>query len=186
MGISSYTLSHQELGIKTNKDISKGQLLSLYRVHRAGQIKGHGLFAKRDIFKNEEIIRAVGPKVNSQVSNTLYYSYGIDVLIQVGKDKWVLPNNESRFINHSCEPNLGLLDNGVFVAMKNIKKGEELTFDYATIDVNSKWSIVCHCDAKSCRGKITSQDLLDKKLHLIQRYRGFIANFILKELENRN
>jgi len=35
------------------------------------------------------------------------------------------------FLNHSCEPNVGILGQIIFVAMRNIDSGEELTIDYA-------------------------------------------------------
>lgn len=179
----AYTLNPLFSEIKINKDLQDNQLLSLYEVNKAGESKGHGLYAKRDIAKDEEVIRATGPIVGPQISNTLYFSYGIDILVQVNHDEWVLPNNESRFINHSCEPNLGLLDNGVFIAMRNIKIGEELTFDYGTIDVNTNWSMSCLCGRKSCRKVITSQDIFDKELNLQEKYKGYIANFVLEEVK---
>jgi SET domain-containing protein len=38
------------------------------------------------------------------------------------------------FLNHSCEPNVGVQGQIVFVAMRDIAAGEELTLDYATIN----------------------------------------------------
>lgn len=38
------------------------------------------------------------------------------------------------YLNHSCEPNVGLSGNIVFVAMRDIAVGEELTTDYAFVD----------------------------------------------------
>src|SRR5467141_160386 len=38
------------------------------------------------------------------------------------------------FLNHSCEPNVGIGGNVIFVAMRDIAPGEELTIDYAMFD----------------------------------------------------
>ena len=38
------------------------------------------------------------------------------------------------FLNHSCEPNVGVQGQIVFVAMRDVAAGEELTLDYGTID----------------------------------------------------
>ncbi|KAJ7326062.1 hypothetical protein OS493_028318 [Desmophyllum pertusum] len=78
--------------------------------------------------------------------------------------------NISHFINHSCDPNLDVFSIWVdtldpnfpriaFFANRNIKQGEELTFDYQmTLDVGSGASsprkrehIKCHCGAANCK-----------------------------------
>ena len=44
--------------------------------------------------------------------------------------------NIARFINHSCAPNchFGVIDKTIWIrASRNIRRGEELTYDYATI-----------------------------------------------------
>lgn len=172
-------LNLKDLGISSNKQI-QNTILSLYKVHRAGNSRGTGLFARRNVYKDEEVIRATGPIIGPDVASTLYWSYGIDVAIQVDIDQFILPNNESRFINHSCNPNLGFSDNGVFVAMRDIKSGEELTFDYCTCDTSDDWVIDCLCGEVNCRQKITGVDLFNPSYNLQERYKGYISPYIYK------
>lgn len=47
--------------------------------------------------------------------------------------KWYLDFDDIRFLNHSDNANLTLTDKGI-VAVKNIKKGEELTQDYSEFE----------------------------------------------------
>lgn len=64
----------------------------------------------------------------------------------------------SRFINHSCDPNCHLLKwrvKGVnriaITALKDIKPGEELSYDYQFHTKQAmEWK--CHCKSKKCRG----------------------------------
>lgn len=188
MGIP-YTINFQKLGIKVNKDVSKEQALTLFEIQKAGySSQGVGISAARNIYKDEEIIRTTGPIVGESVSDTLYYTYGIDVLLQVGLKKWVLPNDAVRFLNHSCEPNMGFSSPGVFVAMRHIDEGEELTFDYAVCEINDtkyNWEIDCLCKTPTCRKKISNQDIFSKKLNLIEKYKGYIPKFVLEEVEKR-
>ena len=70
----------------------------------------------------------------------------------------------ARFFNHSCEPNLIIkhvywdldhetrLPHVCFFATKNIKEGEELTFDY--MYDNPEHKIKCYCGSKKCKGYI--------------------------------
>ena len=63
--------------------------------------------------------------------------------------------NISRYVNHSCNPNLIYVvkNERVFLyAKSNIKKDEELTFDYS-FDRDEKKELCC-CKSKNCRGFI--------------------------------
>ncbi len=185
---NAYKLNWQKLGDKVNKDMPKDTALTLFKLHKAGSTHGAGISAARNIYKDEEIIRATGPIVGESVSDTLYYTYGIDVLLQVGFKKWVLPNDAVRFINHSCEPNMGFSEPGVFVAMRHIDEGEDLTFDYATCEINDEkynWEIDCLCKTPTCRKKISNKDIFKKSLDLVEKYKGYIPKFVLDEIEKR-
>jgi len=184
-----YTVNLSKKGIHVNKDIEKdSSSLSLFKLHKAGNSQGVGISAARNIYKDEEIIRATGPIVGENVADTLYYTYGIDVLLQVGLERWILPNNAVRFINHSCEPNMGFSGPGVLVAMRHINMGEELTFDYAVCEINDEkynWEIDCLCKAPTCRKKISNKDIFSKKLNLVEKYKGYIPKFVLDEVDRR-
>jgi D-alanine-D-alanine ligase-like ATP-grasp enzyme len=52
--------------------------------------------------------------------------------------------------NHSCNPNTGY-DGLNVVALKGIRKGEELTLDYTTFLNEASASFECHCGAGNCR-----------------------------------
>src|SRR5204863_9281402 len=61
------------------------------------------------------------------------------------------------FLNHSCEPNVGVQGTTVFVAMREIQPGEELYLDYALIDDGDD-RMACHCGTASCRGEVSGRD----------------------------
>ncbi len=63
--------------------------------------------------------------------------------------------NDMRFINHSCGPNTYLRvmkDRVEFYALRDIKKGEELSCDYG--ETHHEGTLPCKCGAKNCRGFI--------------------------------
>lgn len=62
------------------------------------------------------------------------------------------------YFNHSCNGNLGFDKKGNFIAMRNIKKGEELSYDYGLIESNPKFKMRCGCQATNCRIIITGND----------------------------
>ena len=61
-------------------------------------------------------------------------------------------------LNHCCDPNVGLDKEFNFVAMREIKKGEELCWDYAYDETNPDFRMPCSCGAKKCRGVVTGND----------------------------
>ncbi|HXX81459.1 MAG TPA: SET domain-containing protein [Thermodesulfovibrionales bacterium] len=62
------------------------------------------------------------------------------------------------YFNHSCEGNLGFDDAGNFIAIRNIKKGEELTYDYGLIESNPRFMMQCECKRDKCRKQVTGND----------------------------
>lgn len=54
-----------------------------------------------------------------------------------------------KYINHSCDPNMILVEHR-FVATKKIKPGDEITFDYTQSEENIQESFVCNCKSKDC------------------------------------
>jgi len=63
--------------------------------------------------------------------------------------------NDIRFINHSCGPNTYMRvmkDRVEFYALRNIKKGEELSCDYG--ETHHEGELPCRCGSKNCRGFI--------------------------------
>ena len=54
------------------------------------------------------------------------------------------------YLNHSCDPNCAIAGQIVFVAMRDIAAGEELTHDWATTD-DLDYELDCRCGSAACR-----------------------------------
>ncbi|MGA2937141.1 MAG: SET domain-containing protein-lysine N-methyltransferase [Syntrophobacteraceae bacterium] len=66
------------------------------------------------------------------------------------------------YMNHSCDGIVGFNENGDFYAIKNIKKGDELTYDYGLAESNPTFTLEpCKCGSPNCRGKVTGNDWKD-------------------------
>jgi SET domain-containing protein len=121
-----------------------------YAVKRT--VTGLGLFALRPIPKGTRIIEYTGPLVsNLEVERRSWgkYFFGINT-------KWSIDgtprSNIARYINHSCRPNTEALVSGYRVwiwSKKNIKAGEEITYDYGKEYFNDHIKPV-GCKCKKC------------------------------------
>jgi hypothetical protein len=66
---------------------------------------------------------------------------------------------EDFFINHSCNANVWFHGSeNKFLARRDIKLGDEVTYDYGTTECNPKWGMDCLCGLPMCRGRITGDD----------------------------
>ena len=67
------------------------------------------------------------------------------------------------YLSHSCEGNCGLDEQGDVVALRDIPKEEELSYDYALIESNPNFSMKCNCGSKTCRRLVTGNDWKDEE-----------------------
>jgi hypothetical protein len=74
------------------------------------------------------------------------------------------------YMNHSCEGNVGFNGNGDFIAIQNIKKGEELTYDYGLAESNPQFSLACSCNTINCRKIITGNDWKNENFRKNNRF----------------
>jgi uncharacterized membrane protein len=61
-----------------------------------------------------------------------------------------------RFVNHACEPNVLPTPWRLEIAVRTIHAGEQITNDYATLNLERAFH--CRCDAVGCRGRIRPGD----------------------------
>jgi len=92
-------------------------------------------------------------------------------------------SNQQSKVNHSCGPNCGIRVNETgahdFVAFRDIRAGEELTFDYAMRNYSvDHFPPRCMCGAPQCRGKITGYKSLPEETP--KAYEGFVAPYLLE------
>ena len=134
---------------------------------------GEGLFAKVNFKKGNLIFAWEGVLKKGR-----YPYYVGDRWLQIEKCQWIAPlrNNPGWYINHSCNPNSGIKNSVQIVAMKNIRRGEEVTFDYSTSESEKGWYLICDCENKNCRRIIRSYKSLSTELKL--KYRDFISEYL--------
>ena len=124
-------------------------------------IDGYGVIAERP-FAEDEIVAEVdgvawreGDGVDDRYSLKIMDGLYFDMV------------DQTRWINHSCDPNCDV-DMGVdqdgqpwarIVALRPIRKGEEITYDYA---FPAHLAEPCRCGSANCRGAIVDEDQVEE------------------------
>jgi hypothetical protein len=121
-------------------------MLLVKTIIKNSAIAGTGLFADEDIPRGTKIWifkEGVDLKISKKQlarrstlvqSHTRTYAY-----FSKTTNKYVLPTDNARFMNHSFNPNVDVIfneesDEDINIAARNIKKGEELTINYEKFD----------------------------------------------------
>jgi len=136
-------------------------------VVRRSKVHGYGAFAAKDIRKGEIIDEYLGDRVTHEEADKRYEDHDENdnhTFLFIVDKKTVIDagvgGNDARFINHKCDPNCEseTRKGRVFIlAIKNIKKGEELGYDYQIgrekdDPENVDEIYACRCGSPKCRG----------------------------------
>lgn len=126
-----------------------------FEVRRSAPGAGFGLYAKVPFKKGDFVLEYTGERIPTPVANTLSTRYLFEI-----DDKWTIDGSErgnvARYINHSCTPNceteIDTRDRIVIMAIKNIKIGDELGYDYGEEYFDQFLKGVCKCAAQKHQG----------------------------------
>lgn len=145
---------------------------------RDSAIHGRGVYAIAPIKKGTRIMEYLGERISHAEADARYEKKGDDdghTFLFIASNRTVIDagvdGNDARFINHSCNPNCEtVIENSrVFIdAIRNIKPGEELGYDYqltweSTDDPAELALYACRCGAKKCRGTMLDKEPTDKR-----------------------
>ena len=152
---------------------------------RESKIHGRGLFAIANIAKDEIVAVKGGHIVDRKTLRERVTPRLGPVEIQIDDDLFIAPVTEQErdlsmlYSNHSCDPNLGIRGEITFVAIRNIRTGEELTHDWAMTD-DDEYSVECKCGASNCRKILTGKDWQRPELQI--RYAGYFSAYLARKI----
>lgn len=148
---------------------------------------GKGIYAGENI-KKGTVIHEMGGKrltLSKLVERIVTGKEFLDDPFQIGRRTYIDLDEFSRTFNHSCDPNMGIRNRGQMFALRDIKKGEQLTFDYSLTIAPTEWEMKCMCGSAKCRHKLG--DILSvpkkrrdeyRKMGALQRYMKDLLNEI--------
>ena len=139
--------------------------MKLYKIKKSN-IDKKGLYASKDIKSGVRIINYKGKLItNTEVEQNPKFDNDKDIYLFDINKRYSLDGdfswNTARLINHSCNPNCEVDGKGYKIwipAIKDIKKNEELTYDYGFSYDEDYKQFPCKCRAKNCCGYIVRSE----------------------------
>ncbi len=124
----------------------------------ASKIHGMGAYAKEPIPAKRKVGSLGGVIISKREANRRSKLNKSIAIVELWNGKALdatINSNELRYVNHCCDPNTYMRTFNChveFYALKEIKKGEELTCNYGITHHAGK--LPCKCGAKNCKGFI--------------------------------
>ena len=139
--------------------------MKLYKIKKSN-IDKKGLYASKDIRIGTRIIQYKGKIIsNTEVEQNPKFDNERDIYLFDINTKYSLDGdfswNTAWLINHSCDPNCEVDGSGYKIwvtAIKDIKKNEELTYDYGFSYDKDYKQFPCKCRSKNCCGFIVREE----------------------------
>lgn len=161
------------------------------KIHKGGV----GVFAVARVKKGEKVAEGINKRYYKKIipwkefKNLDKKNQDKVMAFCIGTPKGFIPPENGNFnylsnewyFNHSCDGNLGFDKEGDFIAVRDIKNREELSYDYGLVESNPKFKMKCTCGSRTCRKIITGNDWKDpvfRKKHLKFMY-PFLPEFPL-------
>ncbi len=155
--------------------------MKLYRKKKSNIDKA-GLYATKDIKAETKIINYVGKIITQkEAEKNPKFDNKKDIYLFNLNNKYCLDGdyswNTARLINHSCNPNCEVEGKGLKLwikSIKEIKKDEELTYDYGFSYDQDYKQFPCNCGSQNCCGYIVregSRWRIKKAKKLINNFR---------------
>lgn len=129
------------------------------------KIHGTGCYAGKDFRKGEIVGEYTGEWITNEEADDRYEDVEETYLFVIDDDTCIDAMNDPnpvKYINHCCEPNCESDQKGnriFIIAIKDIKKGDELTYDYnLETDPEDDDPLTCNCKAGTCRGTMKAEE----------------------------
>lgn len=161
------------------------------------KLHGKGLFVNKDIKKGEIIFIIKGKKINFLINNKAQAQKAGFNWFGYDKNTWIdVHDSFCDYFNHSCNANTAIKGHVTIVALKDLKKDTEITFDYSLNEADIFWDIKCNCGSGNCRREVRSIQFLPNETYNKNKdhipkyfkkvYENFSASLFKTDIELRN
>jgi len=132
---------------------------------RSSDIHAAGCYTTAPIKNGTMVIEYTGPLISKDEGDKRYEGREYTYLFGMDDGRVIDGHGMAAFINHSCDPNCETdeVDGKLWIiALRDIKAGEELSYDYCLWDGEEDDPAPCYCGATNCRGTMYSEEEVER------------------------
>lgn len=147
---------------------------------------GRGVFVTQSIPKGSLILKLTGPQIS--LKEVYLKEDKMCNPLQISDEVYIDLEPPGVLINHSCNPNCGILNDDTIVALQDINEGDEIFYDYSTTisdDFNedgTDWYMPCNCEEHNCRNKIGDFKYLSEAKQKYYLSNNIVMSFIVEKI----
>ncbi len=144
-------------GVVAGEDIKKGEMIAIWG----------GYIMTIDEYRGAPLV-----KLNFDYTLQVFENFSIGPKAKEDLD-------DCEMFNHSCDANAGVRGQILLVARRDIKKGEEICFDYETTD-SQDLNFTCKCGSANCRGTIDGKSWM--KPGFFKKHWEFLSTYMQEKI----
>ena len=177
---AKYGSDHQ--GVFASRNIQKGEVIMKWNA----SICDYTEEDNKDFLKTKEELFECIKKFPEYKDFLFKYNYMVDYDTYLIPRKWKAKKLDCicGLVNHSCEPNCALIEKNHFISLRNISAGEELTYDYQTLDTEGSFDfgLNCKCGSNKCYGILLFN--LYRKDEWLSKYYEYCSTHVKDHINN--
>jgi hypothetical protein len=142
---------------------------------------GDAVYALSDLPKGVHIAAFDGEVCSAARASDLPNNppdYVRDHAVQFSETQYRMARGLAVKLNHSCDPNCGIVERFEIVSIRDIKQGEELCWDYETTE-DSDWTMQCKCGSNNCRGLVGAYRNLPANMR--KKYSDYTSAWLIEK-----
>jgi SET domain-containing protein len=147
--------------------------LPMALIVRSSPLHGAGVYTTARIRSGQRVLEYTGPRLTKAQTEGMYADSEVTYLFGMDDKKTVIDGfGTAAFINHSCDPNCETdqINKHVWIiALRDIKAGEELTYDYNLYDAEPGEPAPCYCGTKQCRGTMYCKEEIARHKRILRQ-----------------
>ncbi|HLJ88216.1 MAG TPA: SET domain-containing protein-lysine N-methyltransferase [Candidatus Angelobacter sp.] len=140
---------------------------------RSSPLHGAGVYATAPIKKGSRILEYTGRRLTRKETEGMYDETELTYLFSMDGGKIVIDGfGMAAFINHCCEPNCETdqFDDHIWIlSLRDIKAGEELTYDYNLHDAEPGDEAPCYCGTPKCRKTMYCDEEVERQKRILKQ-----------------
>jgi uncharacterized protein len=140
---------------------------------KSSALHGAGVYTTAPIEKGSRVLEYTGPRLSARECEGMYADTEVTYLFAMDDENVIIDGfGMAAFVNHACDPNCETdqIDDRIWIiALRDIQRGEELTYDYNLFDGDPGEYAPCYCGLKGCRGTMFSKEEIARQKRILRK-----------------